>query len=102
MNFVVYSDITFSRSLDLYPGSQGKQMNSWCVSYETEYRLIITQENCFLFTSVQNVFMAFQYICGCTQQNDSQNVKNRSTCTVIKYYILLRARVYGSPGNNCI
>ncbi len=33
MNFVAYFILG---SLDLDPGSQGKPMNSWCVSFETE------------------------------------------------------------------
>ncbi len=39
MNFVVYSisNMILQGSLDLDPGSQGESMNSWCVSFETEF-----------------------------------------------------------------
>ena len=33
--------MTLPRSLDLDPGSQGKPMNSWCVSFETECMVTI-------------------------------------------------------------
>ncbi len=43
--------MTFLGSLELGPGSQGKQVNSWSVSFETECRLVYTEHDSCAITS---------------------------------------------------